>query len=115
MRIAIPCYIGGLDDFVCEHFGRAEVFTIFDTETGEVEIVRNTSEHFGGFGRPPELLRGKDIDAVICSGMGAKAIALFKSYGIKVYMGARGRVRDAIEQFMSGRLVEADESMGCIH
>jgi len=47
--------------------------------------------------------------------MGARAIALFRSYGIRVYMGAAGRVRDAIEQFLKGRLVEADESMGCIH
>ena len=114
MRLAVPSYKGGLDDFVCEHFGRAETFTIYDTETGEVEILRNTSEHFGGFGKPPELLRGK-ADVILCSGMGARAIALFRSYGIRVYMGAAGRVRDAIEQFLKGRLVEADESMGCIH
>jgi predicted Fe-Mo cluster-binding NifX family protein len=115
MKICVPSCRGGLDDFVCEHFGRADSFTIYDTETGEVEIVRNTSEHFGGFGRPPELIRAKGVDAVICSGMGAKAIALFKSFGIKVYMGATGTVRDAIEQFLAGKLVEADEAMGCVH
>jgi len=115
MKVCIPTYKGGLDDYVCEHFGRAESFTIYDTETGEVKVVRNTSEHFGGIGRPPELIRAAGADAVICSGMGAKAIALFKSFGIKVYMGASGRVRDAIDQFLAGKLVEADESMGCIH
>ncbi len=115
MRVCVPSYRGGLDDFVCEHFGRAESFTIYDTESGEVEIVRNTSEHFGGIGKPPEIIKSKNVDAVICSGMGARAIMMFKSYGIRVYMGARGRVRDAIEQFLSGKLVEADESMGCVH
>jgi len=66
-------------------------------------------------GYPPELIKSAGADVVICSGMGARAIAMFKSFGIKVYMGARGRVRDAIEQFMAGRLVEADEAMGCTH
>ena len=69
----------------------------------------------GGVGRPPELIKAAGADAVICSGMGARAIALFKSFGIKVYMGASGTVKDAIEQFLAGKLVEADESMGCIH
>ena len=47
--------------------------------------------------------------------MGARAIAMFRSFGIKVYMGARGTVRDAIEQFFQGKLVEAEEGMGCVH
>ena len=114
MRVCVPSYSGGLDDYICEHFGRATTFTIYDTDTGEVLVVRNTSEHFGGIGKPPELLRSLGVDVVICSGMGAKAIAMFKSFGIRVYMGARGRVRDAIQQFLRGELIEADESMGCI-
>jgi len=113
MKIAIPTYRGGIDDFVCEHFGRAPTFTIYDTETGKFEVIENRSEHFGGFGKPPEMIKLMGVDAVVCSGMGARAIAMFKSYGIKVYMGASGRVRDVIEQFLAGKLVEADESFGC--
>ncbi len=115
MKIAVPSYRGGLDDYVCDHFGKAESFTIYDTETGEVRVVRNTSEHFGGVGRPPELIKAAGADVIICSGMGARAIAMFRSFGIRVYMGATGTVRDAIEQFLAGKLVEADESMGCVH
>jgi len=115
MKVCVPSYRGGLDDYVCEHFGKAETFTIYDMETGEVKVVRNTTEHFGGVGYPPELIKSAGADVVICSGMGARAIAMFKSFGIKVYMGARGRVRDAIEQFRTGKLVEADEAMGCTH
>uniref|UniRef100_A0A7C3REM6 Dinitrogenase iron-molybdenum cofactor biosynthesis protein n=1 Tax=Archaeoglobus fulgidus TaxID=2234 RepID=A0A7C3REM6_ARCFL len=102
-----------MDDYVCEHFGKAESYTIYDTETGELRILRNTSEHFGGVGHPPELIKSAGADVVICGGMGARAIAMFKSFGIKVYMGASGKVRDAIEQFRAGKLVEADEAMGC--
>jgi predicted Fe-Mo cluster-binding NifX family protein len=89
-------------------------FTIYDTETGEVEVVRNTSEHFGGAGKPPELIKEKNVDILVCKGLGVRAIRLFNSYGIEVYVGARGRVKDAIKQFLSGQLVEADESMGCV-
>jgi predicted Fe-Mo cluster-binding NifX family protein len=115
MRICVPSYNGGLDDYVCDHFGKAETFTIYDTESKEVEVIKNTSEHFGGSGRPPELIRAKNVDVVICGGIGAKAIAFFKSYGIKVFMGASGKVKDAIDQFLAGELREADVSMGCVH
>ncbi len=47
--------------------------------------------------------------------MGARAISMFKQFGIKVYMGAVGTVRDAINQYFEGKLIEADEHMGCIH
>jgi len=115
MKVCVPSHKGGLDDFVCEHFGRAETFTIYDTETGEVKVIKNTSEHFGGFGRPPEIIMDLGVDVVICGGIGARAIALFKSFGVKIYMGATGTVKDAIDQFLAGKLVEADEEMGCVH
>lgn len=115
MKVCVPSHKGGLDDFVCEHFGRAETFTIYDTETGEVKVIKNTSEHFGGFGRPPEIIKDLGVDVVVCGGIGARAIALFKSFGVKIYMGATGTVKDAIDQFLAGKLVEADEGMGCVH
>ncbi len=116
MKIAVPTYKGGLDDSIFEHFGRAPTFTIYDTETGKVEIVENRSGHFGGMGRPPELLMSLGVNAVICCGMGVKAISFFRSYGIGVYIAPNGlKVKDAIEKFLAGMLVEADESFGCRH
>ena len=65
MRICVPTEgNGGLDDRVGEHFGRSPTYTIYDTETGEVEILPNTSEHLGGSGLPAELLAQAGVDVV---------------------------------------------------
>jgi hypothetical protein len=47
LRVCVPT-LGwdGLDDYVCEHFGRAPTFTIVDLATGKVEVIPNTSEHW---------------------------------------------------------------------
>ena len=114
MRIAIPTHGRyGLEDHVNPHFGRAPTFTIFDESTGSLEIVENTSEHFGGAGLPPELLSRKRVDALLCSGIGPKAVQAFQSMGIRVFVGASGTVSEALEAFRSGSLREATDAGAC--
>ncbi len=114
MKVCVPSMeIGGLDDYICEHFGRAPTFTVVDLDTGEVEIIPNTSEHMGGIGKPPELIAKAGVDVMICSNLGPKAIAMFRQLGIKVYVGASGKVRDAIRLWQEGRLMEGTEAIAC--
>ncbi len=114
MRIAVPTEgRGGLNDFVSMHFGRARTFTVYDTETGEVTVIPNTSEHFGGVGTPPELLARAGVDVVVCGNIGPKAIIMFEQYGIRVYSGATGTAREAIEEFLNGVLQPASLESAC--
>ncbi|AEA46538.1 NifB/NifX family molybdenum-iron cluster-binding protein [Archaeoglobus veneficus] len=114
MRICIPTEgKGGLDDYVCQHFGRAASFTIYDTETGRVEVIPNTSEHFGGVGKPPEIIARAKADVVVCGNLGPKAIIMLEQLGIKVYSGASGRVKDVVEQFLSGSFAETSVESAC--
>ena len=109
MRICVPTEgNGGLDDRVGEHFGRSPTYTIYDTETGEVEILPNTSEHLGGQGLPAELLAQAGVDVVLCAGLGRRAMALLSQYGIEVHTGASGTVREAIQAWQAGRLSGAE-------
>jgi len=109
MRICVPTEgNGGLDDRVGEHFGRSPTYTIYDTETGEVEILSNTSEHLGGRGLPTELLAQAGVDVVLCAGLGPRALALLSQYGIKVHTGASGTVREALQAWQAGRLSGAE-------
>lgn len=109
MRICVPTEgNGGLDDRVGEHFGRSPTYTIYDTETGEVEILPNTSEHLGGSGLPAELLAQAGVDVVLCAGLGRRAMALLSQYGIEVYTGAFGTVREALQAWQAGRLSGAE-------
>mgnify|MGYP000019030630 CR=1 FL=1 len=113
LKVAVPTYAGGLDDSICEHFGRAPTFTIVDLETGDVEVLQNYSEHFGGSKLPPELLSEKGVSVVLCRGLGPRALAMFQQFGIEVYVGASGTVSDALREFQAGILREASEKDIC--
>ncbi|MCD5408516.1 NifB/NifX family molybdenum-iron cluster-binding protein [Candidatus Bipolaricaulota bacterium] len=107
---------GGLDDLVGQHFGR--VPTYYDTDTGEVEVLPNESEHMGGSGLPAEHLAQAGVDVVICSGLGRRALALLESYGVEVVTGASGTVGEVIRAWQEGRLGGAapcDHGGGCAH
>jgi len=114
MRICVPTLGGdGLASEVSEHFGRAPVFTLFDTESGEIQTMLNISEHMGGTGTPPEHLSEYQISVVLCRGLGPKAVHMFHDYGIEVYVGAQGTVRETIEMWKSGQLQPANDGNAC--
>jgi predicted Fe-Mo cluster-binding NifX family protein len=104
---------GGLDDLVGEHFGRVPTYTIYDSETGAVEVVDNTSEHAGGTGLPADILANLGIDVLLCSGLGRRAIGILNGSGIEVSIGLSGTAREAIEAWKGGRLSGASEGDAC--
>jgi len=104
---------GGLDDLVGEHFGRVPAYTIYNTETDQVEIVRNDSEHMGGTGLPGEILANLGIDVLLCSGLGRRAIGILNTNGIEVCIGISGTAREAIESWKGGKLSGASEGDAC--
>jgi len=113
-RVCIPTIgPGGLDDQVGEHFGRVPTYTIYNAETGEVEVVDNTSEHAGGSGLPAQILAGLGIDVLLCSGLGRRAIGILNESGIEVCTGLSGSAREAIETWKGGGLSGASEGDAC--
>ncbi len=114
MLISIPTDgNNGLNDVVCSHFGQANYFTLYDSEKKDIKVIPNTSEHKGGTGLPPELLRDNGVNVMLCGGIGGRAIDLFNQFGIKVFVGAGGNVKDTIERFEKGELREATMDDGC--
>jgi predicted Fe-Mo cluster-binding NifX family protein len=114
MKVCLPTTEkGGLEDLVSEHFGRSPTFTVVDTESGQVRVVSNTSEHMGGTGKPPEQIAQTGAQVLICTGLGPRAIEMLVSYGIQVYVGAHGTVKDAIDMWKDGRLEPATEQNAC--
>ena len=114
MKICIPT-MGkrGLDDSVGEHFGRVPTYTIVDLETDEVKVVPNVSHHMGGQGDPPEIMAREGVNVMVCQGLGRRAISMFEGFGITVYIGAIGSVRDAVAAFKQDRLQKATVDDAC--
>ena len=114
MKVCIPT-MGkrGLDDSVGEHFGRVPTYTIVDLETDEVKVVPNVSHHMGGQGDPPEIMAREGVNVMVCQGLGRRAISMFEGFGITVYIGAIGTVRDAVSAFKQDRLQKATVDDAC--
>jgi len=114
MKICIPTNgDNGLNDNVGEHFGRVQTYTIVDLETNEVRVIPNTSHHLGGQGYPPEIMVKEGVNILVCRGLGRRAIGMFEEFGIDVYIGAYGTVRDAISAFKQGKLQKAGMNDAC--
>jgi len=114
MKIGIPTNGSkGLEEQVGEHFGRVPTYTIVNQETAEITILKNTSVHMGGVRQPPELLADEGVHVLICRGLGKRAIDLFETFGIDVYIGAMGNVQQAITDFTNGKLQKATPDTAC--
>jgi predicted Fe-Mo cluster-binding NifX family protein len=114
IKVCVPTMgQSGLDDYVSPHFGRAPTFTVVDMGTNTVKVLPNTSEHMGGSGLPPEHMAAAGVQAMLCSGLGPRAIKMFEQYGIEVYVGASGTVRDAVGAWKNGLLREATDKDAC--
>jgi len=116
-RIVIPAEDGnGLNARLSEHFGRAPYFIIVELEDGNisnVQAVPNESEHFGGFGRPPDRILQFRPNAVITYGMGPRALSIFQEAGIAVLKANADTVKDVVEAYRQDKLEELTE--GCRH
>ena len=114
MKLCIPSMGNkGLDEAVGEHFGRVPNYTVFETETKEVTILDNTSEHMGGSGFPAEILTKAGINTMLCGGLGRGAISMFEGAGVMVFVGATGTVQETIDMWKAGQLQAATDENAC--
>lgn len=115
MRICIPTTTkDGKTASVHGHFGSAPCFTVYDTDNDAVEVIDNLNEHHShGMCQPLSMLTGRKIDAVVCAGMGARAVQKLNEGGIKVYMSVSGSVADIVGQFLKGGLEEITIENAC--
>ena len=89
---------------VAEHFGRCKGYKIFTFENGALcnkEYLANPGH------KPfflPKFLAEKNVDVVLCKGIGPKALALFESLSIKVVYGLDGRAEELAKKFIRGEI-----------
>ena len=105
MKIAISTDTG----FVSAHFGRCPSFTIAEIEEGKVLKIEeiNNPGHQPAF--LPNFLAERGVRCIICGGMGNRAQMLFAEKEITPIIGVTGKIEEAIEKFVQGKL-EAGES-----
>lgn len=89
---------------IADHFGHCEAFELYkidDQKIIEVNKIDNPG-HRPGF--LPAFLAENGINMIIAGGMGKSAMDLFKEHNIEVITGLKGMGKDAVADYLSGKL-----------
>ena len=117
MKVVIPTDDkDGLASTVAQHFGRCSTYTFLDSQTGEViDVIDNTSEHMGGKGLPPEIMKEHGADILLCKSLGPRAITLCKKLGIAVYVGEADTAEEMFKHWKEDKVKQAGAEDACRH
>ncbi len=109
MKIAISAQGTTWDAPVDPRFGRAQYFVVYDEQTGELSVIDNRANANAGHGAGPNTasaLGDAGVNVVLTgNGPGGNAARVLASFGIKVYAGAKGTVKEAYEAYKAGKLI----------
>lgn len=111
-RIAIP-----LDgEVLSAHFGHCEAFAFVEALDGKIvgsEIVKAPAHEHGGH---PRFLSSHQVTDVVAGGMGAHAVNMLQSFGIRVLLGAPEKhYLELASDYLAGKLVSNAQSCGPHH
>jgi len=106
MKICVTATGQGLDAEVDPRFGRCQYFTIVDSDTMEHESADNASiSASGGAGiQAAQFVANKGVEVVLTGNVGPNAFDTLAATGISIVTGAAGKVREAVEDYKSGKL-----------
>ena len=118
MKICIPTKDErGMQSELFDHFGSAPFFTVVDSESGQVEVIQNSNIHHSpGACHPMRQFGPRALDAVVCQGMGRRAVASLREAGVQVLLmeGDAGQtVQDVVSAARDNRLKPFSEQDAC--
>ncbi len=107
----------GLEAQISPHFGRCPYFVVADIEGGVVRTVQTIANPYYPNHEPgqiPEFIHTLGAQVMLAGGMGGRAVAFFRDYGIEPATGAAGIVGESLALYLAGGLHGAapcDESI----
>ena len=110
IRIAISATGQDLESDIDARFGRCPYFLIAeirDKKIKKIKAIENTAtEQAGGAGiTAAQLVADQEVEAIISVNVGPRALDVFNQLNIKVYQ-AKGKIKNAVQQFIDGKLEE---------
>ena len=115
MKICIPVNnVDGIKSKICNHFGSAFFFLIYNTTTNVIESISNSNKcHVPGTCNPLVALELKHFNIVVCRGMGKRAIQKLNQVGFKVFKTGAKIVEGVVAEYKSGKLSELTIEKAC--
>jgi predicted Fe-Mo cluster-binding NifX family protein len=115
MKLAVTSLGQDLDSPVDPRFGRAQYLVLVETEGMAFEAIENPSvQAAGGAGvQTAQMVAATGAVAVLTGNVGPNAYHALTAAGLKVFIGATGAVREAVESYLRGELQQtAEPSVG---
>lgn len=107
MKVVVSSIGESLDSQVDPRFGRAAMFVLVDTETGETLSIDNSAGSNAAQGagiQAAETVSQLGAECLITGHCGPKAFRALQAAGVTIYTGASGTIEEALAQFRSGNL-----------
>ncbi len=104
MKVAISSDGTTLKSSVDPRFGRCPHFIIYDTENDNYKhVINKSSQASGGAGiQAAQMISDMNVESVITGNIGPNAFRVLNAASIKIYSGATGSIKDAVEKFKNG-------------
>ena len=106
-KVCVSAEAPSLEARVDPRFGRSPYLLIVDVESMQlVEAIQNPSimAASGAGIQTAQMVAAKGVEAVITGNVGPNAYQVLSSSGVRVFTGAFGTVREAVEAYRAGRL-----------
>ena len=110
MKIAVT-YENGQ---VFQHFGHTAQFKLYDVENGTVASSQVVDTNGSGHGALAGFLKDRQVDALICGGIGGGAQNALAQAGIRLFGGVSGNADEAVNALLAGNL-GYDPDVHCDH
>lgn len=110
MKIAVT-YENGQ---IFQHFGRTEMFKVYEVENGEIINSKLTGTNGFGHGALAGFLKSLGAEVLICGGIGGGAQTALAEAGIKLYGGVSGDADSAVSALINGSL-RCNPNIQCSH
>ena len=110
MKIAVTTTGQDLNAQVDSRFGRAQGFIVYDSDSGNWQLIANSvnlNAVQGAGTQTAQMIAESGTQAVLTGHCGPKAYRVLNAAGIKVYAGASGTVAEALDAFKNGKLTES--------
>lgn len=113
MKICVATSKGGLEDQVCQVFGRCPTYTFVDVEDKGIKNVEVIPNEFagalGGAGiQAAQMVANKGANVVIAGNYGPNAYPILSQAGIEI-VSTQGNVKEVVMKYASGELLETTQ------
>jgi predicted Fe-Mo cluster-binding NifX family protein len=111
MKIVITAAAANADGEIDSRFGRAAMFVVYDTDTGSYSAHDNTQNLNAAQGagiQAAQNVAALGAEWVITGHCGPKAFRVLTAGGIKIGLGAKGKVGDAVKKLLAGEIIPAE-------